>query len=91
MIHSGEMMKPYERVAAVASKSDLIGFVEALRDDFQRNPTSWENRTLEQYLSALASWLEDSDGYYLNQGREIPASPSWRNVADMLMAATMYE
>jgi hypothetical protein len=85
------MMEPHERVAGIKSKADLVEFVRALGDDLRERPEAWENATLERYLSALASWLEDSDGYYQNQGRPVPESPSWRDVADMLMAAKMYE
>ncbi len=84
-------MKPHEKVVGINSKSDLIEFVRALGDDLQANPGSWENSTLERYLSALERWLDDSDGYYRNQGRDIPTSPAWRDVGEMLMAATMYE
>ncbi len=46
---------------------------------------------LDQFLSALANWLEDSDEYYVNQGVVPPSVPTWRHVADMLMTAKMYE
>lgn len=84
-------MKLHERIEQIQSKADLVEFIEALGRDLQENAESWENVTLENYLSALARWLEDSDGYYRNQNRPIPQSPSWRNVAEMLIAAKMYE
>jgi type I restriction-modification system DNA methylase subunit len=84
-------MELHERVDQIQSRADLVEFVEVLQKDLQANAEAWENATLDDYLSALARWLEDSDGYYRNQGRQIPESPSWRNVAEMLMAATMYE
>jgi len=84
-------MELHEKVANVKSRDDLVAFVEDLCSDLRANPATWENATLERYLSAFASWLEDSDGYYLNRGLEPPTNPSWRNVADMLMAAKMYE
>lgn len=84
-------MELHERVAGIKSKTDLVEFVEALAKDLRANPTAWENATLERYLAALASWLEDSDGYYRNQSRPIPVTPSWRDVAEMLIAAKMYE
>jgi hypothetical protein len=84
-------MKLYERVSIVGSKAELIEFVRALADDLTKDNPGWENPTLESYLAALASWLEDSDGYYRNQGRQVPSEPSWRDVAEMLMAAKMYE
>jgi hypothetical protein len=85
------MMKLHEQIETIDSKASLAKFVEALRRDLQENPQEWENATLDQFLAALASWIEDSDGYYVNQGRPIPVSPSWRNVAEMLIAAKIYE
>ena len=84
-------METHELVARIESKADLVTFIEALVRDLREKPTGWENPTLEGYLSALARWLEDSDGVYQNQGRPIPANPSWRNVGEMLIAATIYE
>jgi len=42
-------------------------------------------------LEALAGWIDDSDGYYVNQGKPVPTAPSWKNVAEMLIAARIYE
>lgn len=85
------MMELHEQISAIQSKNDLIEFIRALDADLRANSAHWENATLERFLGALASWLEDSDGYYRNQGRPVPTSPSWRDVAEMLMAAKMYE
>ncbi len=84
-------MKPHELVEKIKSKNDLIELLHALCDDLRVAPEDWENPTLERYLYALAGWLEDSDAVYRNQGREIPVNPSWRNIAEMLIAATVYE
>lgn len=84
-------MELSEHVKTIQSKADLIAFVEALCDDFRTNPMTWENPTLDQFLSALANWIADSDGYYVNQGFVPPSVPTWRHVADMLLAAKMYE
>jgi hypothetical protein len=85
------MMKLHERIDGISTKADLVEFIAALEDDLRENSGSWENASLEEFLAALGRWLEDSDGYYQNQGREVPASPSWRDVAEMLIAAKMYE
>lgn len=77
-------------VAGVNSRSELIEFVRALGDDLQAKPATWENATLDRYLSASERWLEDADGYYRNQGRDVPTNPTWKDVAEMLIAATMY-
>ena len=84
-------MKLHDQVAAIHTRDDLAAFVEALRLDLQSNPGAWENPTLERYLSALASWIEDMDGYYRNRGDEPPKSPTWRTVGEMLIAARIYE
>jgi hypothetical protein len=91
MVYSGEIMELHETVANITSKTELAGFVRALRDDLRRAPEEWENGTLDRYLNALAGWIEDCDGYYENQGRPVPTTPTWRDVADMLIAAKMYE
>jgi hypothetical protein len=84
-------MELHEKIANIKSKDDLVRFVEDLCEDLRTNPATWENPTLERYLSAFAAWLEDSDGVYINRGLEPPTNPTWRHVADMLIAAKMYE
>jgi hypothetical protein len=80
-----------KRVKNVASKGDFLQFMDALINDFKSNPEGWENKTLADYLSALQSWTEDMEGYYINNNLPIPENVSWQVFADILMAATMYE
>lgn len=80
-----------EYVDEVRSKEHLVQFLQLLANDLVENPERWENDTLDRYLQALASWIEDSDGYYANRGESPPVTPSWKNIADMLIAAKMYE
>jgi len=42
-------------------------------------------------LEAASAWVTDMDGYFLNQGRPIPDSPSWALIATILSAALIYE
>jgi hypothetical protein len=84
-------MKLHQQVAGVDGKQALADFVEALREDLRTNPSEWESATLDRFLGALASWIEDSDGYYRNRGEPVPTLPSWRNIAEMLAAARVYE
>jgi len=88
---SGAVMKVQEMVAGIQSKADLVRFIQALAEDLRAHPEDWENDSLERYLTALSSWLADSEGYYRNQGLDIPVSPTWRHLAEMLIAAMMYE
>lgn len=91
LVYSGETMKVHEQVNAIATREDLVAFIEALRTDLLSNPQEWENVKLDQYLAALSSWLQDCEGYYQHTGRSVPTTPSWRNVAEMLIAAKIYE
>lgn len=84
-------MELYEQVENVKSREDLIKFINQLRMDLQINKGKWENITLEDYLEAMESWIEDMDGYYLNVNQPFPTQPSWKTIADILYASSMYE
>ena len=67
-----------------------MGFVKALSNDLRENPATWENGSLDRFLEAIAAWVKDMDGYYASQRKLVP-DPDWKVVADILMAAKMYE
>jgi hypothetical protein len=75
----------------IHTPQDLAQFVRALVASLDQDDASWENRDLKSFLAAAAAWIEDMDGYYRNSGQEVPESPSWETVADMLAAARVYE
>lgn len=75
----------------VTDRQSLIHFIQALANDLRSHPEQWENQNLGDYLDAMAGWLEDMDGYYINKGVPAPESPSWAILADMLIAAKVYE
>ena len=52
---------------------------------------NWENQDIKSFLEAMAGWVEDMDGYYLNKGEKPPVTPTWKTFAEMLRAATIYE
>ncbi|MEI5908691.1 hypothetical protein WAK64_16710 [Bacillus spongiae] len=81
----------HNKVEEVKSREDLIKFLLHLRKDLQTKGNAWENITLKDYLEAMEAWVEDMDGYYLNTNQPIPKQPSWKTIADILYAATMYE
>ena len=76
---------------SIRSREDFVAFVKALSKDLRDNPVTWENANLERFLEALSAWVEDMDGYYINQDKPVPQQPDWKVAADMLMAAKMYE
>ena len=75
----------------VADRESFIFFVSRLSVDWKENPEDWSNCTLGSYLGAMASWVEDMDGYYENLGLPIPDNVNWRLFADFLMGARVYE
>jgi hypothetical protein len=79
------------RVSNVVSKEDLADFIEALRDDFLKDPSAWENHTVDRYLDAMAAWVRDMDGYYKNAREIPPIATTWQTMADILSAAKTYE
>lgn len=52
----------------------------------------WSNRSLHEYLEALARWLESSDAYYRNDADRRTTPPNgWAVVDDALRAAATHE
>ena len=76
---------------AVRTREDLAVFIRGLRADLARNAEEWENPDLDRYLDALAAVIEDLEGRLLNRGEIVPSEPSWRLIAELLDAATVYE
>ena len=80
-----------EQMNTVHSRKDFVSWLRALRDDLKENPDGWENGDLESFLDAMATWIEDMDGYYINRGEPVPQQPNWQVLADILRAAKIYE
>jgi hypothetical protein len=57
----------------IRSREELLAFVRGLHQDFRLRGQEWENQSLDRYLEALAAWMEASDGWYRNAGKELPA------------------
>ncbi len=80
-----------QQVDAVQSREDFILFARALLKDYREDRASWENQDLEAFLDAIAAWAGDMDGFYLNRQEATPAQPSWKVLAQILLAAKFYE
>lgn len=81
---------------SIKTKDDLVRFLTQLSNSFEEGNQDWTNKTLKEFLEALASWSEDMDGYYENMGLSTQVDLSgntvvWRVFADLLMAARVYE
>lgn len=84
-------MKGATKLDAIQTREDFVAFVNELSREYRANPAAWENNNLGSFLEALAAWTEDLNGYYANKGELVPEKPDWKTVADMLMAAKIYE
>lgn len=85
------MLDLHQTAKNVADRESFVRFVELMAADLKKNPNEWENRDLESFLQAMASWIEDMDGYYQNQQIEMPKNINWHFMSSVLMAAKIYE
>jgi uncharacterized NAD(P)/FAD-binding protein YdhS len=79
------------RVDTITSRADFVRFVRDLCTEIESSAENWENSDLRSYLEAMAAWTEDMDGYYRNSGQSLPQQPSWKILAEILLAARVYE
>ena len=76
----------------VNDRQSFIEFIDLLREDLVKNPETWENKNLGDFLEALASYTQDIQGYYHNTGQKVNADqPSWQIFADIFKGASIYE
>ena len=68
-------MNDIELIDDIQTRTDLATFVKNLSREYTENPKAWENDNLQSFLAALAAWIEDMEGYYLNQNQPIPSVP----------------
>lgn len=81
----------YSEVKTIQTKKDFINFLRDLKNDYVENLSSWENKDVKTFLEAMAAWVEDMDGFYINQGLPVPEKPDWKVFADILMGGKLYE
>jgi hypothetical protein len=82
-----------QQIETIKSKDDFLVFMDALLRNYRSAPQTWENRSLDDYLDAIARWVESIEWYYKNNEiKDVDlASMNWRVMADILMAAKLYE
>jgi len=81
----------YSEVQKIQTREDFISFLRSLKKDYLENLKSWENKDIGAFLEAMASWMEDMDGFYINQRLPVPKNPDWKVFADILMGGKLYE
>ena len=76
----------------IRTRDEMIAFVADVVRDHDSDGSQWENGDIRSFLEAMASWLEDCDGYYQNNGDDRDVNiPAWQIFADALAAARIYE
>lgn len=76
----------------VTDRQSFIKFLGLLHKDLLQNPETWENKTLPDFLEALASYAEDIEGYYDNTDANVDAEKAaWSTFADIFKGAKVYE
>lgn len=83
--------RPEDLIDSVDSLQSFLTFVKALEDDarmdesrpFASGARGWENGTIEAFLEAMRAWAIDSGS--------LPPTPTWRDVAQLLLAGKSYE
>ena len=76
----------------IQTKLEFEKCIAELIEDYRTNKSAWENASLETFLSALLAWSQDCDGYYINRGEKFDETrPDWQHVANLFLAARVYE
>lgn len=97
--HDEEMREKviHEFVEKIETKLDFERFMVWLLEDFAKNKQQWDDgdgvpKDLERYLDGFYGFVLSIDGYYYNRGETVDVSQlSWRILADILLAARVYE
>ena len=50
-----------------------------------------QDESVKSYLESLTAWTQDMDGYYKNNGKQMPEDVNWDVIAAMLYAGSIYE
>lgn len=82
---------PEDLIESVDSLESFLEFVKVLATDarsdrprlYASGTHGWENGTIEAFLEAMCAWATDSES--------LPPSPSWRDVAQLLLAGKAHE
>jgi len=81
----------YKEVNEVSSKHEFTRFLDLLIKDYTNNSDEWENKSIEDFLQGIKSWVEDMEGYYINNNLSIPKDVDWKFFASVLYSGKMYE
>ena len=84
-------MDMVSRINEINTKEELVSFLEYLSKDKHSNKTEWMNDSIEDYLASISSWVEDMEGYYINNNLAIPNNENWSFIATLFYVGKIYE
>jgi len=84
-------MNIYTEIKNVKTKEEFLGFLEMLANDRRSSAEEWKNKSIEDYLLSIQSWIEDMDGYYENNNLEVPQNIDWNFIANIFYVGKIYE
>lgn len=74
----------------IRTKQDFLRFMALLAADCAAETEQWENATLSAYLEGFRGFAQDTPDPILRDGAGVECL-SWRRLAEMLLAARVYE
>ncbi|MFJ4657977.1 hypothetical protein ACIP5Y_42480 [Nocardia sp. NPDC088792] len=78
-------------VPEISSKEELSRYILNLADRVESGSMPMENGSVVAYVRAAAYWVNDSAGFFENNGMEVPENPDWALIGMIFSAACVYE
>ena len=72
-----------KRIEQITDKEDFLTFLNELIFDNRNHPKEWENSTVDLYLEAMLSWIED---YSVSAFNDV----DWNNINYAVLAKILY-
>lgn len=83
------MIEQRDPIDGINTLNDLATYVQQLRETLQRDPDSWENLSLDDYLESMSAWLTDTSVSPELESADL--AKSLRFFARILRASSAYE
>ncbi|MBV1775625.1 hypothetical protein KSF73_07830 [Burkholderiaceae bacterium DAT-1] len=81
-------MELHELLEQVEDADSFMHFVRVLYCDFQTNPQTWENKTLDQFFDGSIAWAEAT---HVGASQGLADASVWKRMATFLYCGKIYE
>lgn len=75
----------------IKTKAEFIWFLNDLAENHKNFPDEWENKKLSGFLTAMSGWVGEMEGFNEINHLAEPADIPWGFIANMFLAAKIYE